>query len=467
MSGWEAVSNGLLKFLKTPEALNLGAGLLTRGQGSFGQSIGGALQDMQKIKGENAKTDILKGHLDVDKGKLEIDKGKLAAEQQKAARQEKQMQTLADLFSPVGSPSNAPQFNAPMSGPSVPPQAYEPPMQSGAPNALLNTENIGKLLPQGPAGLLSQQQAPQGPMSNMPNGANAPSVPLNPPPMPLPAQTTIMPSALPQQAFNQGAPQAPRAAGPGIPASIPRAQEPGMITLKNGMRVTDAQAKTAQAFMAIGKPEEAIKALSGDLTEPEVVKVARAIYGDIGSADARQFMHDVKLKPNTQVNIGDEATKAFVTKQQNVIGGVDSVLPSINEIIKLAENDQVPFQGLGAPTLSPNLQAKYEALSSQAIEPLLGSFALNSNEHNARMVAKQIDRQPFETKDAYVKRLKDLKADLINRRKYAAGITSFRGMPEFPAMESEKQEYNQADLEHTAKLHNKTVEQVKKELEGR
>lgn len=443
MSGWE----GLLAILQKPETLAMAQGMLNSPSGNLSGAFGHGIQAMQSRGDterqkaiEQGKLKVLEGGLDVDRGRLGVDKQKHSLEEKKFGLTEKEYlekaQNLRDLmnsFMPQQNQSSPPisfeqmQQPAQQAAPQMPQQQFSP--MGGAamssPSLLDPNNPTGQQAPMG-MGLLNTQPAPQGPASPYIPEATAGILGQNMP------QQAPQASALPppaQQAIPEGA---------GIKGGLERrqaAQDDGLITLNNGMRVTPDQLRLFKAYMAAQKPEKAIEALTGGSNEPELIKIAKAAGLVPGTPEFNKFLIDSKLKPQNQINIGDEATRSFVTKQQNVIGGVDSVLPSINELIKLAERDEIPFQGLGAPTLSPNLQAKYEALSSQAIEPLLGSFALNSNEHNAKMVAKQIERQPYESKDAYVKRLKDLKADLINRRKYAAGITSFKGMPEFPAFE--------------------------------
>lgn len=411
--GGQGFTAGLLKYLQGPEIQGLSQGLLSQASPSMTEprSIAGGLahglEIAAKRKDQERQREFEKAKLDILKGHLDVDTAKFDFEQKKQLDEMKRRAEFESSLQPQEE-----TITAPTEQPSMPNrEALE-----AAGNAI-----------QAAPGLLNQAPA-----------------------------TPEISSAAPPQIVP-------------TPVAAPQNKK---IKLSNGWEVSQNQYRQIQAALQANKPEKIVEILGSESEEkePELIKIARSAGLVPGTPEWNEFLKNVKLKPSTQVNIGDEATRSFVTKQQNVISGVDSVLPAINDLINLAKEDKIPYQGTGTSRLSPNQQAKYEALASQAIEPLLGSFALSSNEHNAKMVAKQIERQPLETKDAYIARLKELKADLINRRKYASGITSFKGMEQFPSYEDTKKsepKYSQADLEYTAKKHGKTVEQVKAELEGK
>jgi len=371
----------------------LAQGLLSnQPAGSLSGAFGNGLQAMQgrtdterQTAIEQGKLKVLEGGLDVDRKKLGQDERRIGADEKKFGLSEREFQEktqrFRDLMSsmmPDGNQSQRPtiDFAQTQQAPPPPQMPQFSPMGGAAMSSptLLNPDNLGG--PQAPPympGMLNQEQAPQGPISPfippsvgglLPQGApNAAAVPSGIPP--------VTPGPIPE--------------GAGIQGGLERrqARDQGLIRLNNGMEVTPAQAQAAQMYMMEGKTEEAIKALTGDLTEPEIVKVARAIYGDITSPEARKFMYDAKLKPSTQVNIGDNTEKV---KQQKIaeldvktLGDAQEREKPSRELVRRAKETKQIAQEMRKRNLDPSRFWLTNQLDRNKIAASLGSKASQEN----------------------------------------------------------------------------------------
>lgn len=392
MSGWE----GILAMLQKPETLALAQGLLsTQSPGTFSNAVGQGIQSMQSRSDterqkaiEQGKLKVLEGGLDVDRGKLGLEKQKYGLEEKKFGLTEREYQEKAQRFRELMN-SLMPQENQqrpPISfeqtqqpqapqAPQLPPQPQFSPMGGAAMSSpsLLDPNNpVGQQAPMG-MGLLNQEQAPQGPAS--------PYIP--------PVAPGLLSQGMPQQAPQaQGVP--PVAPGPipegaGIQGGLERrqAQNEGLIRLNNGMEVTPAQAKAAQLYMMAGKPEKAIEALTGDLSEPEIVKVAKAAGLVPGTPEYSKFLIDAKLKPSTQVNIGDNTEKV---KQQKIaeldvktLGDAQEREKPSRELVRRAKETKQIAQEMRKRNLDPSRYWLTQQLDRNKIAASLGSKASQEN----------------------------------------------------------------------------------------
>lgn len=389
MSGWE----GLLKFLEKPETMALAAGLLTSPNNTFSGSFGHGLQAMQGRSDkerehlrEQGKLKVLEGGLDVDRSKVgllqrgqELEEKKFGLNAQEFNQKAQNFRDLMNSFMPANNQSQ-PQIPFVQTQQATPPAAPQIPAQQFSPMggaamsspSLLDPNSLSA--PPAPtfAGLLNANDGQQ----------QGPASPYMPPPV------GLLPPNMQQDAPAPQVPpvsNAPIPEGAGIQGALERRepQNEGLIRLNNGMEVTPAQAKAAQMYMLAGKPEKAIEALSGDLTEPEIVKVARAIYGDITSAEARRFMHDAKLKPSTQVNIGDNTEKV---KQQKIaeldvktLGDAQEREKPSRELVRRAKETKSIAQEMRKRNLDPSRYWLTSQLDRNKIASALGSKASQEN----------------------------------------------------------------------------------------
>lgn len=125
-----------------------------------------------------------------------------------------------------------------------------------------------------------------------------------------------------------------------------------------------------------------------------------------GALDLFQRKEDIKK----QNKGGDVPTNSILTQNQNAIHGIDTVLPMLDEIINN------PKSVYGATDFSPSKKAAYNAKTSGMIDTLVAAQSLPKVQASIDLVSEQIRRHTNESTDAYIKRLKDLRKDLINRR---------------------------------------------------
>jgi hypothetical protein len=109
---------------------------------------------------------------------------------------------------------------------------------------------------------------------------------------------------------------------------------------------------------------------------------------------------------------GSNPTNAVLTLNQNAVQGIDTVLPMLDELIT---SKNIP----GILDFSPGKKAAYNAKTSGMIDTLIVAQGLPKVQASIDLVEEQIRRKSGETVFDYQKRLKDLKKDLLNRRKRA------------------------------------------------
>jgi len=475
---------GLLKFLNSDNTKALAEGLLTsNGPEYMSGAIGRGLLHARNVKDIDRQRKIAEGHLsnETKETNAKVSKAEQEAEAKRAANKR-----WADLSNIANGMMKPPEQQQPNNQQMPPPMAAQQPGNYLPPNTgILGIGQSGQQIPQqaqqnipetigqkpNPIEIKVPQPEPQilpqdlGAPQNPPNYPgvinSAPPIaqpPMAPPPITAPNKPAMtFPGRGPQNDLVDigGGLMVPR-------ENVKRALAVKALTgddelankeLFNTGGLSDIEKRAAAAGLIPGTPEyqqfikDATLGTNSELTNLQ--KDAKAIFGDINSKEAKDWMKSIKEKGGININMGDEATKAIVTAQQKVIIGVDTAMPSIDELIKLAEENKVPYQGLGINHLSPNEQANYNAISDQVVEPLLGSFALSSTDHNAKVVSSQIKRQPYETKDAYISRLKKLKADLKARRKYASEITGFKDKLDAEKVSGERdiKDYTDAELE--------------------
>lgn len=107
---------------------------------------------------------------------------------------------------------------------------------------------------------------------------------------------------------------------------------------------------------------------------------------------------------------GEMATNKVLTQNQQAVQAIDTVVPMIDELIAN------PSQIYGVNDFSPSKKAAYQAKTGGMIDMLVAAQSLPQVKESVNLVEQQIRRFTGETTDAYVKRLKDFRKDLMARR---------------------------------------------------
>jgi hypothetical protein len=113
---------------------------------------------------------------------------------------------------------------------------------------------------------------------------------------------------------------------------------------------------------------------------------------------------------------GDIPTPAVLTQNQQALQGIDTVLPMLDELIN------EPSKVYGKYDFSPSKKAAYNAKTSGMIDTLVAAQSLPKVQASIDLVEQQIRRATNESDEPYIKRLKDLKADLVLRRGKAQSV---------------------------------------------
>lgn len=109
-------------------------------------------------------------------------------------------------------------------------------------------------------------------------------------------------------------------------------------------------------------------------------------------------------------------TEASKTSSQSVIGAVTTAIPLIDKLI----NFETPVKGFSF--LSPDKSAQYESITNQLSDQLLTALKLPKTNESLELVKSMTKRHFMESDEAYHIRMKDLKSDLLSRKKYSQGV---------------------------------------------
>jgi hypothetical protein len=122
---------------------------------------------------------------------------------------------------------------------------------------------------------------------------------------------------------------------------------------------------------------------------------------------------------------GEALTTPIKTKLQNVITGVDSAVPVLEDLLK--KDTFIPH---GYEFLHPAKYADYHTKVNSIIEPLIGAMGLNVTDATKEMMAQQVTRKTNESTEAYKKRLGSVLSDLKRRQLYAHKTLKSGRVPE-------------------------------------
>lgn len=136
------------------------------------------------------------------------------------------------------------------------------------------------------------------------------------------------------------------------------------------------------------------------------------------------FEEKEKIKANK--NSGEIATNKVLTQNQQAIQAIDTVIPMLDEFIN---NPDLVY---GATDFSPSKKAAYNAKTGGMIDMLVAAQSLPQVKESVNLVEQQIRRGTGEKIDSYIKRLKDFKKDLLNRRGKSQGVVSSKKVNSAP-----------------------------------
>lgn len=115
---------------------------------------------------------------------------------------------------------------------------------------------------------------------------------------------------------------------------------------------------------------------------------------------------------------GNTATNKVLTQNQQAVQAIDTVLPMVDDFINHPENVYGPGD------FSPSKKAAYNAKTGGMIDLLVAAQSLPQVKESVSLVEDQIRRKTGEGTDAYIKRLKDFKKDLMTRKAKAVSVVN-------------------------------------------
>jgi hypothetical protein len=107
---------------------------------------------------------------------------------------------------------------------------------------------------------------------------------------------------------------------------------------------------------------------------------------------------------------GNIATNKVLTQNQQSLQAIDTVLPMVDEFINN------PNSIYGVSDFSRSKKAAYNAKTGGMIDMLVAAQSLPQVQASIDLVEQQIRRATGETTSSYIKRLKDFRKDLMQRR---------------------------------------------------
>jgi len=134
--------------------------------------------------------------------------------------------------------------------------------------------------------------------------------------------------------------------------------------------------------------------------------------------DALNLFKQKEALKNTNKG-GNTPTNTVLTQNQQSVQGIDTVLPMLDDLIS---SKNIP----GIMNFNPNENASYKAKTSSMIDTLVAAQQLPKVQASIDLVEEQIRRKSGESVDNYKSRLKDLKKDLISRRKRSKLVVDTR-----------------------------------------
>ena len=109
-----------------------------------------------------------------------------------------------------------------------------------------------------------------------------------------------------------------------------------------------------------------------------------------------------------------ELTKANITRNQTVVQNVDNLLPQIDELTASDFPDQ-----LTGKYFNPSSQADYDSRIAKLSDSLISALNLPKTDQSLHLVDQIVRQKPLEGKESYLKRMKNLKSDLMSRKSKA------------------------------------------------
>lgn len=134
-------------------------------------------------------------------------------------------------------------------------------------------------------------------------------------------------------------------------------------------------------------------------------------------------------------------TNSEVTKNQDIIRGIDNSLPSLGKLLELKH----PSRGIGFLG-NPSDKAAYHALTAGVIDSLVSSLGLPKVQESINLVKHMVEKGTFENDESYNKRIENLIEDLQSRRDYSSkaltkGVASSANAPSMPSAIKNKKQF--------------------------
>lgn len=153
----------------------------------------------------------------------------------------------------------------------------------------------------------------------------------------------------------------------------------------------------------------------GSDLDPEQKRRAAILYqmGDLEGAAKI-------LAEKTEKDKSAEPTQQFLTQNQKVIQSADNAVSTIDKILE----GNVPWKLPFGVTFSPNDKALYKSNVVSLAENLMTARNLPQTEGALKEMMRVVERQGGETEKSYKNRLRELRNEILERKKSASEITN-------------------------------------------
>lgn len=135
---------------------------------------------------------------------------------------------------------------------------------------------------------------------------------------------------------------------------------------------------------------------------------------DKRALDLYKQKEEIKLGTNK----GETLTGPIRTKYQSVIAGSTSARPIIKKLIEDAKKGNIPGQIFGK-VLKADSQASYKGEISTLLDGIRNAYTIPNTDSGTEKAEDKVLRKPGESDENYIKRLKEIDAQIVSREKDA------------------------------------------------
>lgn len=186
----------------------------------------------------------------------------------------------------------------------------------------------------------------------------------------------------------------------------------------NGQNLSYSPMNQGSAQVSPPSREQIKSAFTPEMAKRIAIKEAFGIDPGESNEEKLKLVEDEARARSKAVQESSGAlmpTKTITSQNQKVIQSAQNLMPTLDSLIKgehaYGRSDFWP--------IAANKKADYDATTGKIIDQLVSVFNLPSTDKSTNLVETLVRRHPYESYDAYLERLKGLKADILDRAENA------------------------------------------------